>query len=694
MLREFILYVKEEEGSARAYVTPCFSVDKMFWEERGNHNLQIIGKSRSLAFLFALREQVQRYVFQGNSLEGILDKLYTYTEQVNRLYTREFSRLYGANHQEGKEHSPFSLMPVPDVDKLTDNQMTSRCKVLGKQSEKLFSVIAGRSLLWEEMELLLQKEEINWADISLSSMIVEKAQQFGKKQEEIVAQAAFQWLVLQEKALLLPGIIFHIEKGFLRHRLLFTCQRCGSHSAIRMVRCQSCYQGCAYCEECLDMGRSKCCSPYFCVAWKERQRGNYVATAFPTLHTTPLDNAYPSCNMDQVDNGLPCSMMSSGRLLQWQGRLSPLQAEAAEKAKLFVGNVPGIEIDRVEPMKRRETGSDRFLIWAVCGAGKTELIFPAVEQALAAGGQVAIATPRKDVMLELAPRLQRAFPLQSVVAVHGSSKEKWKRGEIAIITTHQLLRCYQRFQLLVVDEVDAFPFHQNKVLYRAVERAICPEGKILYLSATPPKYLIKQLVTHNKGKPERTSNTHVIVPIRYHGNPLPVPVIRMEPGLQKQLKRMKPVTVLLDFVRGSLETSRQVFLFVPRVRDIEEMLFYLQYFLNDYASQMAGVHAADPKREEKVQLFRDRVYRLLVTTTILERGVTIPRSDCVVAGADAPIFDEASLVQIAGRVGRSADAPEGSILYLLSQRVKPPFAAIRQILLMNRLASQVKAGVD
>jgi competence protein ComFA len=80
---------------------------------------------------------------------------------------------------------------------------------------------------------------------------------------------------------------------------------------------------------------------------------------------------------------------------------------------------------------------------------------------------------------------------------------------------------------------------------------------------------------------------------------------------------------------------------------------------------------------------------LLVTTTILERGVTIPESDCIVCGADNPVFDQASLVQIAGRVGRSAAAPGGLVLFLAEKRAQPPRAAIREIKRMNRLAQKL-----
>ncbi|WKB74939.1 helicase-related protein [Ligilactobacillus animalis] len=54
--------------------------------------------------------------------------------------------------------------------------------------------------------------------------------------------------------------------------------------------------------------------------------------------------------------------------------------------------------------------------------------------------------------------------------------------------------------------------------------------------------------------------------------------------------------------------------------------------------------------------------RYLVTTTILERGITIARLNVMVLQADAPVFSETVLVQIAGRVGRDKDYPTGDVI--------------------------------
>ncbi|MGL6299343.1 hypothetical protein ACR31S_01210 [Streptococcus iniae] len=55
--------------------------------------------------------------------------------------------------------------------------------------------------------------------------------------------------------------------------------------------------------------------------------------------------------------------------------------------------------------------------------------------------------------------------------------ESYQRNPIIIATTHQLLKFYRAFDLIIIDEVDAFPFVNNKMLNQALENALAPSGK-------------------------------------------------------------------------------------------------------------------------------------------------------------------------------------------------------------------------
>ncbi|HZG15359.1 MAG TPA: helicase-related protein [Candidatus Bathyarchaeia archaeon] len=622
---EYLLYVKEENQARQAYITPCFEVDKLFWEQVDGRRLHIIGKSPSLAMAFMLREQVNQRLAHDAGIDSL--------KQLAHTTVRESSVLYGRAVEESREW--FQFASSGGLEKKGSNSCTATD--LRSEADRLRKLLSGRALLWEEIVYLWQQ---NGGDESILTLLV-------------------QWLVLEEKAVLLPGIQLVLKKGWWRNQLVAVCERCGETGAIHLAYCYRCEQGCGYCAECIQMGQSKCCTRYVCVAGEP-------------------DEAISSAGRPLTFRRVASETDRPPALLEWDGVYTPWQAEAAERARQFVAD--------------RASTNPSFLLWAVCGAGKTELLFPSIADMLASGKKVLVATPRKDVVLELAPRLQRVFPSIKVIAVHGSSGEKWKEADLVISTTHQVLRFYRRFPLVVVDEADAFPYHGNPMLYRAVERAVAFGGKQLYLTATPPKKLRKDLVPTRFGRYDLYSQTHTLLPQRYHGHPLPIPQQVIVTGLQQKLRKRQPLASFLGQVRHSLEQDRRVFVFVPRVNDVEVMVDYLAQFLPDYLDRITGVHAADSLREEKVRAFRDKRLSLLVTTTILERGVTIPQSDVIVWGADNAVFDQASLVQIAGRVGRSADSPDGTILFLVEKQAAAPREAIQEIKRMNQLAEKLQVN--
>ncbi|WP_240941869.1 helicase-related protein [Paenibacillus sp. HB172176] len=317
-----------------------------------------------------------------------------------------------------------------------------------------------------------------------------------------------------------------------------------------------------------------------------------------------------------------------------------------------------------------------FLLWAVTGAGKTEMIFPLIDSVLKRGGQALIASPRRDVVIELDPRIRKAFPEASVVTLYGGSEQKWERGQITLSTTHQLLRFCEAFDLVIIDEIDAFPYANDPLLHYAADNACLPNAPRLLLSATPPRKL--QLAA------KRGQLEHARVPVRYHLNPLPVPSLQRSPAMTQILATGKLPPSLRNALKQSLERGAQIFIFVDRIDHTDKLANLLKQRLG--SSLIAATSSKDPQRAQKVQDFRSRAYRILVTTTILERGVTIPKSDVFVMDADGRLFDEASLVQMAGRAGRSALDPAGSVYFFARERNSEQIRALKHIRSMNRMA--------
>lgn len=408
----------------------------------------------------------------------------------------------------------------------------------------------------------------------------------------------------------------------------------GIHRWGPLVRCLRCGQVTwrqgwlphhhAYCPRCLQLGR--------------------VSTLAP-LYTIPEpNNFYPG----------------GGRCM-WQGKLSPAQARLAEEIRQAV-------------QQRR-----RFLVWAVTGAGKTEMLFPGLAAGLTVGWRIGVVTPRIDVCRELFPRLRAAFPAVTTILLTGDEPGPYQYTQLVIATTHQLLRFYQAFDLLVIDEVDAFPFITNKGLHYAASRAIKKDAAVLLLTATPSSRLLRIVRRHHF--------QIGVLPARYHGFPLPEPGLvrigRWERLIQRQMLPAKIQPALIKWQRQCLP----VLIFVPRIRWLKPVLRALQRQLPAWRG--TSVYAADPRRQEKVIAMRKRRVQYLVTTTILERGVTFPGVQIIILGADDPVFTVAALVQIAGRVGRSPGAPMGTALFGCTRITAVVRAACRQIHALNRTARRM-----
>ncbi|WP_445669296.1 helicase-related protein [Paenibacillus sp. FSL R7-0204] len=487
-------------------------------------------------------------------------------------------------------------------------------EVLAAGADRLVAALDGRSLLQGEAEALVAEQLPELAEHWRA------AAQLAYLQGRLQLEAA-----VQGKAGARLG---------LRRREALRCLRCGSVPTGRTA-CAACgLAGCAYCEACLALGRSRACALL--------------------LRSAPLP-------------AVRCTAGVSPTVAARRWGLSAAQAAAAAAALGFLA----------EPRRRSAApGPERFLLWAVTGAGKTEITFPLLDAALAAGGRVLIATPRRDVVLELAPRLARAFPADVPAVLYGGSEDRLRRSRITLATTHQLLRFNQAFDLVIIDEIDAFPYHNDPMLDYAARQVCKPGGRFILLSATPPAEL--QRLARSGRLP------HARVPVRFHGHPLPVPRHIRIPPLYRCLRQGKLPGRLLSALQRSLDRKAQIFLFVSRIAHIEELLQLLRRIF--LGVSIEGTSSQDPGRAEKVLKFRDCTISLLVTTTILERGVTVPHSDVFILDADSGLFDEAALVQMAGRAGRSKDDPAGNVIFASAEWSRSQRAAISQIRSMNAIA--------
>ena len=343
-------------------------------------------------------------------------------------------------------------------------------------------------------------------------------------------------------------------------------------------------------------------------------------------------------------------------VLKWRGQLTPFQEKVSE----------GL----IQAVEKKES----LLVHAVTGAGKTEMIYQVVAKVIDDGGVVCLASPRIDVCLELYKRLQNDFACD-IALLHGES-DPYFRTPLVVATTHQLLKFHHAFDLLIVDEVDAFPYVDNSVLYYAVNQCVKEEGVKIFLTATSTDELDKMVRT---GELKRLS-----LPRRFHGNPLIIPKPVWLSDFNRCLEKNKLSANLKTYIEKQRRTSYPLLIFASEIKKGEKLKEILQ---EQFPNENIGfVSSVTENRLEQVQAFRDGELTILISTTILERGVTFPFVDVFVVDANHRLFTKSSLIQIGGRVGRSMDRPTGELLFFhdgLNTSIKK---AIKEIKQMNKEA--------
>lgn len=409
--------------------------------------------------------------------------------------------------------------------------------------------------------------------------------------------------ILTKKLIVSPGI--SEEKQ---------CNRCLETSTQKIIPffCSACHAVCYYCRHCITMGRISSCTEL--ITW-----------------------------------ALPSPITPQSHSFHWNGSLTSMQEQASLEVQQSL-------------MQRSD-----HLVYAVCGAGKTELLFPAVYSALQKGLRVCIAAPRTDVVLELSPRLRAVFPKTTIHSLYGNSPEESGFASLVIATTHQLYRFKDAFDVMIVDEADAFPYSYDPALKRAVEKAKKEGAPIIYVSATPSDQLVNKV--------SYTSRLFK----RFHGFPLPVPEFQSLWGYQKDFAKGRIPVKLAAWVDDKIAKEQPFLLFFPTIELIEQaiVLFKKRH------PTIEAVHSKDADRKEKVLQLRQRRIPGVLTSTILERGITIPDVQVAVVGADQPIFEASALIQIAGRVGRAKEHPNGEIVFFHNGIVRQMDKAKKMIISYN-----------
>ena len=130
-------------------------------------------------------------------------------------------------------------------------------------------------------------------------------------------------------------------------------------------------------------------------------------------------------------------------------------------------------------------------------------------------------------------------------------------------------------------------------------------------------------------------------------------------------------------------------IFVPEIGMCETAVLYFKKCISEEII-VDFVYSGDENRSEKIQKFYNREIDVLITTTILERGVTFDYLDVVVFDAKHVNFTKAALIQISGRVGRKDYDNSGDVVFLADNISRDMKAAIKEIEYMNNVAKYRK----
>ena len=294
------------------------------------------------------------------------------------------------------------------------------------------------------------------------------------------------------------------------------------------------------------------------------------------------------------------------------------------------------------------------VILAVCGSGKTEIVYEVIKEALNAGQKVCFCMPRKALVMELGDRIKKAFKLDDVRLglFYGGHVDNLLQ-DFVICTTHQLFRFPKQFDLLILDEIDAFPYAHNDLLEDLLFNSL--KGNYIFMSATldPKKYPEAKVLILNR---------------RYHLVALPIPQIC--------LCKRNQILLAKEYL---LKWHTPTLVYVPRIKDLDLYDSYLSQFHYDKVSSKT--------RNVDVILNNLKTGKLdfILTTTLLERGITIEDVQVIVLQADHEVFSKEVLIQIAGRVGRHPKYPKGEVIFISKSASKAMLESIDMLNYLNQL---------
>ena len=447
------------------------------------------------------------------------------------------------------------------------------------------------------------------------------------------------------------------------------CRRCGESQGLEKVDCPLCGRSdCSVCPSCRGLGEMRNC--------RELYQGRVSADLGGTLAFPGIKPLLPF----ELTPAQKAATTELGQYVEeWLDGYLVMRGGEGSVAAASLESPSGVNASLEGPSRVIQPEERAALVWAVCGAGKTEIAFRAVALALRRGLRVVFAIPRRDVVVELAHRAEAAFPQVPVNVLYGGVPAPERMGSLVIATTHQLLRFAHIFDLAILDEADAYPYAGSAMLYHAFRRSVQPGGLKVYMTATPAPAMLAAA--------RRNSLKLITVPARHHGYPVPIPQLVIDKGFQvptrpsgwssrvsaSQGSNLHLPQKFWVRLRESMEAGNRVFIFVPRIWLVSILVEAICAKMSGCSqgegpelpeAAVWGTHSQDTRRDEKRIALQAKSPAVMVTTSVLERGITVSRADVIVLYAHDVLYDARTLIQMAGRSGRTTEYPQGQVWFM------------------------------
>ena len=192
---------------------------------------------------------------------------------------------------------------------------------------------------------------------------------------------------------------------------------------------------------------------------------------------------------------------------------------------------------------------------------------------------------------------------------------------------------------MILDELDAFPYANNDVLQSILENSI--KGNYIYMSAT------------------MNDNPDLLMTKRYHGHLLDIPKCYITPNWLAYI-------IAVFKIKANVKNSKPTIVFVPSIKQTYKCTKIFKLF----KLKCLECSSKTTKIEKRLAALKNRKLDVIVATTILERGITVDNVQVIVLQGNNRIFNQSTLIQICGRVGRNINHPNGSISIFTPYKTK------------------------